>query len=278
MEGRICLVTGANRGLGYATALELARRGATLLLLCRDPERAERARDEMRRTTGNDAIEIVLCDLGSLASVRDTAAAILRRHAALHVLVNNAGVNLPDRAVNEAGVSLTFAVNHLGPFLLTNLLLPQLRAGAPARIINVTSKLERFGRLHPSTLEEGSGAFFGLRAYVESKQANVLFTYELAERLAADRVTVNCVHPGLVATDLMRHWPHWMRRSWEWALRSAASGAESIVRLATAPELASVTGRYFDRRRTSTSSRRSYDVRLRREVWAVSERLTGLGE
>src|ERR671935_479990 len=194
MRGRVCLITGANRGIGRATALELARLGATVVLLCRDAERCARAREEVRRESGNDKVTTVALDLASLASVREAAAEVARRFAAVHVLVNNAGVNRVRRAVSADGFEMTFAVNHLGPFLLTNLLVPLLRAGAPARVVTVTSRFERWGRIHFDDLQLAR-RYGATRAYTQSKLANVLFTYELAERLRGSGVTANCVHP-----------------------------------------------------------------------------------
>jgi NAD(P)-dependent dehydrogenase (short-subunit alcohol dehydrogenase family) len=171
---------------------------------------------------------------------------------------------------------MTLAVNHLAPFLLTHLLLPQLRAAAPSRVVVVASALERLGRIDFDDLQLAR-RYGATRAYTQSKLANVLFTYELAERLRGSGVTANCVHPGLVASDLMRDWPRALRRLWEPFLRTPAEGARPIVRLAAAPELAAVTGSYFDRERPARSSRRSYDVAAREQLWHESAALVGLG-
>jgi NAD(P)-dependent dehydrogenase (short-subunit alcohol dehydrogenase family) len=274
MRGRVCVITGANRGIGRATALGLARRGATVVMLCRDPERGERAQDDVRRESGNPDVSLVVCDLASLASVRAAATVVAARHPAVHVLVNNAGVNVARRAESADGVELTFAVNHLGPFLLTNLLVPLLEAGAPSRVVNVTSTFERFGRIRFDDLQSAR-RYGAVRAYNQSKLATVLFTYELAERLAGTGVTANCVHPGLVATDLMRDWPRWLRALYEPFLLTPEHGARAVIHVATAPELEGVTGKYFHRARETRSSRRSYDVEARRRLWRVSEELTG---
>ncbi len=278
MCGRVCLVTGANRGIGKATALGLARLGATVVLLARDPERGLRACEDVRRESGNPNVSLVVVDLGSFASIRAAAAEIARRHAAVHVLVNNAGVNLTRRAVSADGIEMTFAVNHLAPFLLTNLLLPLLRAGAPSRIINVTSKFERAGRIDFDDLQ-ATRRYSAFRAYAQSKLANVLFTYELAERLRGTGVTVNCLHPGLVATDLMRDYPRWLRALWERFLLTLEEGASTAVYLASSPAVSGVTGRYFERGgRERRTSRRSYDGATRERLWRVSAELTGIGE
>jgi NAD(P)-dependent dehydrogenase (short-subunit alcohol dehydrogenase family) len=274
LRGRVCVVTGANRGIGKATAVGLARRGATVVMLCRDSERCRHAADDVQRATGRGDVAVLECDLASLAAVRRTAAALARRHPALHVLVNNAGVSLSRRATSADGFEMTFAVNHLGPFLLTDLLLPTLRAGAPARVINVASAVERLGRIHFDDLQLAR-RYGALRAYAQSKLANVLFTYELADRLAGTNVTVNCVHPGLVATDLLRDWPRWMRRLWEPFLRTPDEAARALVWLAAASELDGVTGRYFDGMRVARSSARSYDRAARSRLWQLSAELVG---
>jgi retinol dehydrogenase-14 len=284
MVDRLCLVTGANRGIGWATALGLARRGATVVMLCRDAERCARACEEVRRQSGNPNVSGVTIDLASLTSIRAAAAELARRYPAVHVLVNNAGVNLARPALSPDGIERTFAVNHLGPFLLTNLLLPLLRAGAPARVVSVTSWFERFGRIDFAALRTRQVVpprrYGALRAYTSSKLANVLFTYELAEQLAGTGVTANCVHPGLVATDLMRDWPRWMRRLWDRFLLTPEEGARPVIWLAAAPEAGGITGRCFGPARTGArqirSSPRSYDVAARRRLWQVSEELTGI--
>jgi NAD(P)-dependent dehydrogenase (short-subunit alcohol dehydrogenase family) len=280
MRGRVCLVTGANRGLGKATALGLARQGATVVVLGRDPTRAALASDDVRRESGNPDVSYGVVDLASLASVRKAADDVSRRFGAVHVLVNNAGVNLARRAVSVDGFEMTLAVNHLGPFLLTNLLLPLLRAGAPSRIVNVTSWFERFGRMDFDDLHAERKPYRALRAYYQSKLANALFTYELAERLAGTGVSVYCVDPGLVATDLLRDrawWnPGWLQPLWRWLLLSPDRGARAAIHAATAPELSALTGLCIGAgTRPKRTSRRSRDVAARARLWRVSAELTG---
>ena len=274
--GRVCVVTGATRGLGLATSMALAGMGANVVLLGRDRERGELAAQRVREAAapGADASFVEL-DLASLASVLAAAAEIASRHDVVDVLVNNAGVHLRSRRQSPDGFELTWAVNHLGPFLFTNQLLPQLRAARDARIVTVTSRFALLGRVSPARIGTAQ-ASSGLRAYCDTKLANMLFTAELARRLEGNRVTANCVHPGLVATDLMREWPRWMRRSWEWALRTAASGASPIVHLAASPAVDGMTGRYFVRERWAALPRRARDMRVARELWEESERLVGL--
>jgi NAD(P)-dependent dehydrogenase (short-subunit alcohol dehydrogenase family) len=281
MRGRVCLVTGANRGLGKATALGLARQGAPVVMLGRDAMRVALASDDVRRESRNPDVSYLVVDLGSLASVRKAADEAAQRFGAIHVLVNNAGVNLARRVVSPDGFEMTFAVNHLGPFLLTNLLLPLLRAGAPSRIVNVTSWFERFGRIDFDDIRGTRRRYGPLRAYYQSKLANALFTYELADRLAGTGITVNCVDPGLAATDLLRDrlwWsPHWLQPIWRMLLLSPERGARAAIYAASAVELANVTGRCFGAGGRSTrTSRRSRNPVLRKHLWDVSAELAGL--
>ena len=276
MLRRVCLITGANRGLGLATSIGLARLGATVLMLCRDAGRGARALETVRRDSGNENVKLVVADLASLASIRRAAAEIAERHVALHVLVNNAGVNVARRRESVDGFELTFAVNHLAPFLLTNLLVPLLRVGAPARIVTVTSSFERLGRIHFENLQL-SRRYSATRAYTQSKLANALHTYEIAERLQGTGVTANCVHPGLVATDLMRDFPDWLRLLWGKLLLTLENGARAIINLAVAPDLEAVSGQYFSRMRQARSSRRSHDIGLRKQLWRISAQMTDSG-
>jgi NAD(P)-dependent dehydrogenase (short-subunit alcohol dehydrogenase family) len=281
MRGRVCLITGANRGLGKATALGLARQGATVVMLGRDPMRIALASDDVRRESGNPDVSYLVVDLGSLASVRKAADEIAQRFDAIHVLVNNAGVNLARRVVSTDGLEMTLAVNHLGPFLLTNLLLPLLRAGAPSRVVNVTSWFERFGRIDFDDLHADRKRYGALAAYYQSKLANALFTYELAERLAGTGVTVNCVDPGLAATDLLRDrawWsPRWLQPLWRAFLSSPGRAARAAIYAGSASELAAATGQCFGvDGRARRTSRRSRDVAARKQLWDVSAGLTGL--
>jgi len=274
--GRVCVVTGATRGLGLATSTALAQMGATVIMLGRDRARGESAALRVREAAAPGAeVSFVSMDLASLASVCAAAAEIAGQYDTIHVLVNNAGVNLRSRVMSPDGFELTWAINHLGPFLFTNQLLPQLRAAKAGRIVTVTSQFARFGRVAPRDIGTAR-ASSALRAYFDTKLANMLFTAELARRLEGTRVAANCVHPGVVATDLMREWPRWTRRTWDWALRTPESGAEPIVRLAVSPSVAGVSGQYFVRARRAAFPRRARDPRLARALWEESERLVGL--
>lgn len=274
--GRVCVVTGATRGLGLATGTALAQMGATVVLLGRDRERGEAAAYRVRELAGpgGDATFIAM-DLASFASVCAAAAEIAAIHDAVHVLVNNAGIHLRSRALSADGFERTWAVNHLGPFLFTGQLMAQLRAAGASRVVTVTSRFAQMGRVVPGDIG-GERASSGLRAYCDTKLANMLFTRELARRAAGGGVMANCVHPGLVATDLMRAWPRLLRRTWEWTLRTPESGAKPILRLAAAPALASVSGHYFVRERRASFPRRARSDALAAELWTESARLVGL--
>jgi retinol dehydrogenase 14 len=283
MAGRVCLVTGATSGIGKATATGLAHLGADLVLVARDPARGAATMAEIRTVTGNPRIELLQADLSSQAAIRHAAEDYRRGHDRLHVLVNNAGGSWATRHTTADGLELTFAVNHLAYFLLTNLLLDLLRAGAPARIVNVTSSAQAFGDIHFDDLQF-ERRYRGQAAYNQSKLANVLFTYELAHRLDGTGVTVNCLAPGVTRTNFGRDdsGPV-MRLLTPLArpfMRSPEEGAATAVWLASSPQAAAVTGRYYLRRRARPtprrSSRRSYDTELARRLWQVSEELTGL--
>ena len=277
MQGRVCLVTGANAGIGRAAALGLARRGATVVLLCRSEARGREAMAEIERLSGNDSLDLLVADLASQPEIRGVAEEYLQRFERLDVLVNNAGVLAGrERRVNEDGLELTFAVNHLAPFLLTELLLARLKASAPARIVTVASGAHRKDALDFDDLQNGRD-YFPFGAYCRSKLANVYFTYELARRLEGTGVSANCLHPGVVSTALFRDVTPWLRTAL-WLgrpfLLKPERGADTVVYLAAAAEIAGVTGKYFEKRKAVPSSPASYDTDLARRLWEASEALT----
>ncbi len=277
LQGRICLVTGATSGIGKATALALATMGASLVLIGRDPAKGEATVEEIRSATGNEKVGLLVADLSSQASIRNLADAFLAEHDRLHVLVNCAGAFFRDRHATIDGLEMTFALNHLAYFLLTNLLVDRLRESAPARVVNVTSGAQSMGRIDLEDLQ-GERRYRGQAAYNQSKLANVLFTYELARRLQDARVTANCVHPGVVRTNFGRK-----DQPLAWRvmipvvtpfMRSPEKGAETVVYLAASPEVETVTGMYFHDLKSKRSSKLSYDRDLAARLWAVSEELT----
>jgi NAD(P)-dependent dehydrogenase (short-subunit alcohol dehydrogenase family) len=278
MSGKTCLVTGATSGIGRATALGLARLGATVIVVGRDQRRGETAVNEIKASTGNASVHLLCADLSSQAEVRRLANEVQAGYPRLHVLVNNAGGVFARRTLTADGIEMTFALNHLAYFLLTNLLLDLLRAGAPARIVNVTSEAQRNGTIEFDDLQ-GAERYGGFRAYSQSKLANLLFTYELARRLGGASITANAVHPGAVRTGFGLNNRGWLRvlmylvRPFE---RSPERGAETPIYLASAPELEGVTGKYFIDKKEARSSRESYDHAVAERLWQVSERLTNL--
>lgn len=278
MHGKVCLITGANSGIGKVTALELARQGATVVMVCRNTAKGTAAQSEIRAASGNTAVDLLLADLSSLASVRELAEAFQQRYPRLDVLINNAGIYRGRYTETSDGFEQTFAVNHLAPFLLTNLLRELLIASAPARIITVSSEGHRWARMDFNDLH-GKRGYNGMRAYTQSKLANILFTYELARQLAGTGVTANCLHPGGVATNFATEEAGLFGiifRLMRPVLRTPEQGAATSVYLATAPTIADVTGTYFRNQRPARSSRTSYDQDTWQRLWLVSAELVGL--
>jgi retinol dehydrogenase-12 len=277
LRGKVCLVTGATSGIGVFTAAGLAAQGAQVVLVGRNRQRAEDAVDFIQRRTGTQALSYLLADFCDLAQVRSLALDFKAQHPRLDVLVNNAGAFFFSRRESSYGVEMTLLVNHVAPFLLTNLLLDLLRASAPARIVNVSSDGHRVGNMDLADLELSRG-YQGMKAYARSKLATLLFTYELARRLEGSGVTVNAVHPGHVATDMWRTNFPVIGPVLKWAMRWFAltpeDGADNSVYLASSPKVERVTGKYFIKREAVSSSPLSYDVALARDLWQASERLT----
>jgi len=271
------LVTGANAGIGKEIARQLARRGARVIFLCRSEERARAAMEEIATDTGNDNLHLVLCDLSRQAQIRAAAQEITERFDRLDVLVNNAGVYLTDFVLTVDQLEKTWAVNHLGYFLLTNLLLDLLKASAPARIVNVASDAHRDATIDFDNLN-GEQGYNWYTAYGQSKLANVLFTRELARRLEGTGVTANALHPGVVASEIWNRnadWVSWLVRLFTPFFRSPQKGAETAVYLATSPEVAGVSGRYFKDCQEKRPAEVAQDEAVARRLWAVSEAQVG---
>jgi retinol dehydrogenase-14 len=268
MKNKVVLITGSTDGIGRQAAVELAAAGSTLFVHGRNPARGNTVVEEIRSSTGNHNVELLNADLYSLRQVRELAAEVHRRTDRLDVLVNNAGVFMNDRRMTEDGFEMTYAVNHLAPFLLTNLLLDLLKRSAPARIITVSSVAHTRGRIDFENLQSEK-SFGGYYAYAASKLANVLFTYQLAKRLEGTGVTSNCLHPGVIGTKLLR-------AGFNMPGASTSDGAETLVHLVGSADLASVTGKYFQNKLSLSSSPVTYDEALQRQLWKVSEKQAGL--
>jgi NAD(P)-dependent dehydrogenase (short-subunit alcohol dehydrogenase family) len=278
LEGRTVVLTGASSGIGRATALGLADEGARLFLVGRSPERCEETLAEIRRRTGRDDAVMLRADLSSQKEVRRLADELLGRADRIHVLLNNAGVTLLSRQTTVDGLEATFATNHLAYFLLTGLLLPRLRESAPARIVNVASDAHRFGRLDLGDLQN-EHRYRAMRVYGQSKTANILFTQELARRIAGSGVTANALHPGGIRSNLGRSEGRALeavRKLVGLFLKSPEEGARTSLYLACSPEVEGVSGRYFANCRERTPAAHARDPELARRLWERSEELTGL--
>lgn len=274
MAGRVCVVTGATAGMGQVMALELARRGATVVLVARSREKAERTRDTIVRAAGHDRVDVVLADLSVQAQVR-AAAEIIARHPAVHVLINNAAAYTRRRQETAEGIEMQLAVNHLAPFLLTNLLRDRLVAGAPARVVTMSSGAHNAAAVRWDDLEMRE-RYNGLRQYSNTKLFNLLMTRELARRHPPAELTANAMHPGVVGTALL-FGGFAPLRLFKRFMRTPEEGARTAVYLATSPAVAGVTGEYFKDERPAPSSPASRDPAAARRLWEISERMTGLG-
>jgi len=278
LAGKTVLVTGPTAGIGRATALALAKEADEIVLLCRSPEKGADLAREIRTTTGRDHATVLRCDLASQSEIRRAAGEFLASGRPLHVLVNNAGVVHLKRTLTGDGIESTFAVNHLGYFLLTNLLCERMIASAPARIVNVASHGHHLGAIDFDDLE-GAARYRWMAIYGRSKLANILFTRELARRLAGTGITVNALHPGAVATQLGAN-NGWLSRLLlpviRPFMRTPERGAATSIYLATSPDVASVTGEYFADCAPNAGSAASRDMACAARLWDVSAAMTGL--
>lgn len=279
LTGKVMLVTGATDGIGKVTILELARRGATVVGVGRNPEKCAAVEKEVRAVAVNPAVEFIVGDLSSQKDVRAVAETFLRDHRRLDVLVNNAGGIIYERKVSVDGIEMTWALNHLGYFLLTNLLLDVLKSSAPSRIVSVSSGAHRFGKINFDDLQSTKG-YSSWRVYGQSKLANILFSNELARRLEGTGVTSNALHPGLVASRFGRSGNSPMTTLVGWFQGAAAitpeQGAQTSIFLATSPEVEGVTGLYFEKCKPVKPSAAALDVETARRLWQVSEEMVGM--
>jgi NAD(P)-dependent dehydrogenase (short-subunit alcohol dehydrogenase family) len=279
MKGKVCLVTGATAGIGEVAAIELARRGARVVIVGRSPERCAATLERIRSTTGATAVESIVADLSSQAEVRKLAEQVRARCDRLDVLLNNAGGMFLDRRESPDGIELTLALNHLSYFLLTDQLLPLLKASAPSRIVNVASDAHKGASIDFDDIQ-GQRKYGGWRAYQQSKLANILFTYELARRLEGTGVTANTLHPGFVRTNFFKDFTGWVgfitKLGASIIAISPEAGAQTSIHLATSPEVAGVSGQYFVKSRPARSTPQSHDLAAAERLWRLSEVMTGL--
>ena len=278
LSGKTAIVTGANSGIGKATALELAKMGTRLVMVCRNYEKGEKARQEIIAESQNENVELMLADMSSKDSIRRLASDFQNTHKKLELLINNAGVYLTRRQVTPDGLETTLATNLLGPFLLTNLLLGLLKSSASSRIVNVSSDAHNGIRMNFDDLQ-GEKRFSGWQAYGQSKLGMILFTHELSKRLAGTGVTVNSVHPGVVRTNFAKNNGGLVALGFRLIgvfFISPSASAKRVLYVATSPALENVSGKYFSKMREEKSSKESYDDMAAERLWQISEQLTGL--
>jgi NAD(P)-dependent dehydrogenase (short-subunit alcohol dehydrogenase family) len=271
----LAVITGTTHGIGRVTSRELARAGKTVVMLCRDVPAAKAVRDEIVQLAPRARVEVVHCDLASLGSVREAAAAIRRDYPPLGLLVNNAGMVSTRRRTSVDGFELTFATNHLGPFVLTALLLDHLDKAA--RIVMVASRIHYRGRLDLDAVTNARAHYGATNAYAQSKLANVMHTFALARRMAGTGISVNCLHPGVVATNLLPRWLRIIKSLLTRDIFDAERGSRTSLYLALDAGVAGITGRYFDEYQLPrAASTLAYDVEVQESLWKMSAVWTGV--
>ena len=279
LSGKTCLITGPTQGIGKAATLAIAKLGANLVLVVRDGQRGRDLADELR-AAGNPNVELIIADLSSQAEVRRAAAEFLARHDRLHLLINNAGAIFMDRKESVDGLEMTLALNHLGYFLLTNLLLDVLKKSAPARVVHVASRAHVRGTIRFDDLQSKQ-SYGGWSAYSQSKLANILFSAELSRRLSGTGVTSNCLHPGVVSTGFgknNRGLMSFLIKLYSSFARTPEKGAETTIFLATSPAVEGISGQYFSDCKAVEPSPEARDPEVAKRLWQVSAQLTGVGK
>ena len=275
LKDKVCLITGATSGIGKETALALAKEGATIVFTARNPEKGEKVKQELVEATGNENIETMYCNLASLESVRDFVDSFKNKYKNLHVLINNAGIWETKRKESDDGIELNFAVNHLAPFLMTNLLLDMIKSSSPARIINLSSDAHKPAKLNFNDIE-GKKSWSSFGSYAQSKLCNILFTKKLSQILAGTGVTVNCVHPGLVSTTLFDKMNSILRAVFSLFMISSKRGAQTSIFLATSDDVKDISGEYFSKKKIVTPSKAAQNMENAEKLWEISKRYTGL--
>jgi len=277
MQDKICLITGATSGIGFVTALELAKKGATVVVCGRDQEKTANAVIKIRSQSNNPNIDFLLADLSDFKQVQRLAEEFNSAYPRLDVLVNNAGAIFKEFDLNHQRVELTMALNHFGVFLLTGLLMDTLKASAPSRIINVSSMLHKNGKINLQDLNNELN-YSGLNAYSNSKLAMLHFTYELDRKLKGTQVTVNAMHPGWVKSNFGSEYKTGVYGVMDTLLKpiqlTPEQGAQTIVYLASSPEVENVSGKYFVKKKATASSTSSYNEAVSKDLWLISEKLT----
>jgi NAD(P)-dependent dehydrogenase (short-subunit alcohol dehydrogenase family) len=278
LHGKTVLITGANQGSGKASAIALGKMGANLVLVCRSADKARAAIAEIQ-AAGAKNVELLIGDMGSQADVRRVAAEFKAKHDRLDVLLNNAGLLSTSRRETVDGIEETFAINHLGYFLLTNLLLDVLKKSAPSRVVSVSSRAHKGAKMRWDDVQMKTG-WSAMSSYSQSKLCNILFTRELAKRLEGTGVTANCLHPGVIASGFGHTYGGFVSFLVTLAkpfLITPEQGAETQVWLASSPDVEGVTGKYFDKCKEAKTSRAALEPDAPSKLWALSEKMTGLG-
>ena len=278
MGGKTALITGGTSGIGKAAAVALAAMGADVVVVGRNRERGEAAVGEIKSQSHSESVELMLADLSAQDEVRGLAETFMERYERLDVLANNAGLVQSKRTETADGIETTLAINHLAPFLLTNLLLDRLKQSAPSRVITVSSEAQRWGDMDFDDLQS-TQKYRGFPVYGMTKLANIMFTYELAERLKGTFVTANCLHPGAVGTNFGKNNAGPMTLFFRAAkpfMRTPEQGADTLIWLASSPDVEGVSGKYFSDRKEIEAKKIAYDPAARRKLWEISEDLTGL--
>jgi len=276
MEGKICMITGANSGIGKATTFGLAEMGTKIVMVCRNKERGETSQQEIIEKTGNKNVDLLICDLSSQEQIRKLVSGFKLEYQNLHILINNAGIVLSKRQLSVDGIEMNFAVNYLAPFLLSNLLIDVLKMSAPSRIINVSSEVHKRGTLDFDDIQVENKKYGAFKVYGVSKLALTLFTYELSKKLEGTGVTVNAVHPGVFRSNLGRDLPAISRGFQKTFFKSPRKGATTSIYLASSPDVESITGKYFVKKQPKRSSDESYNEEYAKRLWEISTEMTNL--